>query len=114
MATIRINNTAFAAGTRFAPVAAPRPAAPTKERKYATGLRPGTIVEFCRARQPQVVHQAVVFFDSDGQDSAGNSCNRSFASLNDDLNTIWRTGVDTVPGTYRVVGTMAAVEVNPA
>lgn len=112
MATIQINGQVFAAGARFAPAAAP--AAPTVDRRYATNLPCGTVVEFRRARQPQVIHQAVVFFDSDGENSQGNSCNRSFASLNDDLKTIWRKGVDTIPGSYRVVGRMATVGVNPA
>ena len=112
MATIRVNGQAFAAGARFAPAQAP--AAPTVDRRFPTNLPTGTIVEFRRARQPQVVHQAVVFYNSEGKSATGANNRRAFASLNDDLTTIWRQGVDTIPGTYKVLGRMAAVEVNPA
>lgn len=113
MATIRINNQAFAAGAALAAPA--RPPAPTVDRRYASGLPTGMVVQFRRARHPQVVHQAVVFFDSDGYNAKGSQGgNRSFMSLNDDCKTIWRQGVDTIPGTFQVIGRIGTVEVIPA
>lgn len=116
MAGIRIGTQAAVAGAALlAPAHRPAPAAPTVDRRYAAGLRTGTIVQFRRARQPQVVHQAMVVFNSDGYSAKGTKGgNRSFVSLNDDGNTIWEQGVDTIPGTFAVLGRIGTVEVIPA
>ena len=67
------------------------------------------------ARHPQVVHQAMVVFNSDGYNAKGSKGgNRSFVSLNDDGTTIWEQGVDTIPGTFSVLGRIGTVEVIPA
>ena len=116
MAGIRIGNrTAVAGNALLAAARNPEPVAPTVDRRYAAGLRTGTIVQFRRARHPQVVHQAMVVFNSDGYNAKGSKGgNRSFVSLNDDGTTIWEQGVDTIPGTFSVLGRIGTVEVIPA
>jgi len=121
MATVTVNRTGttFTAGSRYAPTPT-APAAPAKPaifRASTEGLRPGTVVEFRKVREPGNVHQAVVVFNSEGLTNTpgrgGRPTNGAFASLNDNLNTIWRHGVDTVPGTFRVIGTLDGITVNP-